>query len=123
MFGIRARSSAPVTTAGSRSRMRDRPPATVQIDSKVFTVVDMNEAGLIIEPYDGDLVVKQKVYFDLIMPIGDKDRAFRAEAIITRRDGQRLIGKFNDLRNDVRRAIQYVVAHRNAMLTGSAKPN
>jgi len=122
VLGTRGRNSATVTTAGSRARQRERPPATVKIDSKIFTVIDMNEAGLVIEPYDGDLVVKQRAYFDLIIPIGDKEHQFRAEVTVTRRDGERLIGKFNDLRSDARRAIQYVVAHRNAMAAGASKP-
>ncbi len=122
MLGSRGRSSASVTTAASRSRMRERP-ATVKIDSKVFTVIDMNEAGLVIEPYEGDLIVKQRVYFDLIIPVGETEAMFRAEAIVTRRDGNRLIGRFNDLRNDARRAIQYVAAHRNAPPPGAGKPN
>jgi hypothetical protein len=123
VFGSRSRKSAVTTTAGSRARQRDRPAATVKIDSKVFPVVDMNEAGLIVEPYDGDLVVKQRVYFDLIIPLGEKDEMFRAEATVMRRDGDRLIGKFNDLRKDARRAIQYIAAHRNAPLPGATKPN
>jgi hypothetical protein len=122
VLGFRGRTSASVTTAGSRARMRDRP-ATVKIDSKVFTVIDMNEAGLVIEPYEGDLIVKQRVYFDLIIPVGETEAMFRAEAIVTRRDGNRLIGRFNDLRNDARRAIQYVAAHRNAPPPGAGKPN
>jgi len=123
VFGTRGRTLDPVTTAASRSRMRDRPPATVKVDSKLYTVVDMNEAGFILEPYDGDLVVKQRVYFDLIIPVGEKDQAFPAQAIIMRRDGKRLIGKFVDLRKDAQRAIQYVVAHRVAMQPGAVKPD
>jgi hypothetical protein len=102
--------------------MRDRPPATVKIDSKIFTVINISEAGLVIEPYDGDLVVKQRVYFDLIIPVGEKDETFRAEAIITRREGNRVVGKFDNMRRDTLRAIQTVVAYRNAPMPAARRP-
>ncbi|MEJ0068651.1 MAG: hypothetical protein WDO24_07930 [Pseudomonadota bacterium] len=100
------------TTAGSRARSRDRPAATIKIDSKIFPVVDLNEAGFVIDSYEGDLVVKQRIYFDLIVPVGDKEEAYRAEATIMRLQGGRMIGRFNDLRRDAQRAIQTVMAHR-----------
>jgi hypothetical protein len=110
------------TTAASRSRLRDRPPATMKVDSKIYTVADIGEAGLVVEPYDGDLVPKQRVYFELIIPVGDKDQSYRAEATVIRVQDKRLIAKFNELRTDTRRAILYVVAHRSAMQTGASKP-
>jgi hypothetical protein len=106
------------TTAGSRSRVRDRPLATIKVDSKIYTVIDIGEAGLVLDPYDGDLVAKQKIYFELVIPVGDSDKSFRAEATVIRVENKRLTAKFGELRNETRRAIQYVVAHRIAM----AKP-
>jgi len=112
----RVRNVEVATTAGSRARLRDRPPASIKVDSKLYTVVDMSDAGIVVEPYDGDLVVKQRFHFDLILPINDKDQSFRCEATITRLQNKRLIAKFGELRSDCRRAIQYVIAHRNAAI-------
>jgi hypothetical protein len=109
------------TTAGSRARMRERTSATVKIDSKVFDVMDMSESGLVLDPYSGDLVAKQRFYFDLILPINDKEQVFRAEAMVIKVEGTRLVGKFIDLRRDAQRAIQYILAHRNAVIAGVAR--
>ena len=119
MFGSRNRTVE--TTAGSRARLRDRPPATVKIDSKVFDVIDMSESGFVLDPYSGDLVAKQRVYFDLILPVDDKEQVFRAEAMVVKIAGTRLVGKFIDLRRDAQRAIQYILAHRNAPIPGTAR--
>lgn len=119
MFGSRRREVE--TTAGSRARMRERTSATVKIDSKVFDVIDMNEAGLVLDPYSGDLVAKQRFYFDLIVPINDKEESFRAEAMVIKIEGTRLVGKFIGLRRDAQRAILYMLAHRNAVLAGPAR--
>jgi hypothetical protein len=117
--GVIGRRSRFETSAASRARTRDRAPATIKVDSKIYTVIDIGEAGLVVEPYDGDLVVKQRFYFELVIPVGDKDQAFRADATVIRVENKRLTAKFNELRNETRRAIQYVVAHRNAVIPGT----
>ena len=76
MLGMRGRNTIE-TTAGSRARMREGPPGQVKIDSKTFPVTDISESGVVIDGYTGDLIAKQRVYFDLILPVGEKDEAFR----------------------------------------------
>jgi len=105
------------TTAGSRSRMRERPPGQVKIDSKTFPVTDIGESGVVIDEYTGDLIAKQRVYFDLILPVGEKDEAFRCEASILKLEKGRMVAKFLDLRADARRVIRHIVAHRNAVIS------
>ncbi len=121
MLGIRGRNSVE-TTAGSRSRMRERPPGQVKIDSKTFEVTDISESGVVIDDFTGDLVVKQRVYFDLILPVGEKEESFRCEAAIVKLEKGRLVAKFLDLRNDARRVIRHIVAHRNAVIAAPVVP-
>jgi hypothetical protein len=110
------------TTAGSRARMREAPPGQVKIDSKSFSVTDISESGVVIDDFTGDLLVKQRIYFDLILPVGEKDESFRCEAMIVKLEKGRLVAKFLDLRNDARRVIRHIVAHRNAVIAPAAVP-
>jgi hypothetical protein len=113
VFGSRDRTAAPpATTAGSRQRTREGGAASVKIDSKVFPILDISESGFVIDEYQGDLVVKQRFYFDLVVPVGDKEQTYRTEALAVKVDGTRLVGKFLDARRDLQRAVQYVIAHR-----------
>jgi hypothetical protein len=102
--------------------MRDRPPGQVKIDSKTFYVTDISESGVVIDDYTGDLVAKQRVYFELILPVGEKDEAFRCEATIVKLEKTRMVAKFLDLRSDARRAIRHIVAHRNAVISAPVVP-
>jgi hypothetical protein len=124
VLGIRGRNTVD-TTAGSRARMRERAPGKVKIDSKTFEVTDISESGVVIDDYTGDLVARQRVYFDLILPVGgekEKEEAFRCEAAIVKLEKGRMVAKFLDLRNDARRVIRHIVAHRNAVITSAPMP-
>ena len=72
MLGVRGRNTIEAT-AGERARLRERPPGQVRIDSKTFPVTDISESGVVIDSFTGDLIVKQRVYFDLVLPVGEKD--------------------------------------------------
>lgn len=110
---MRGRNSGNVeTTAGSRARMREAPPGQVKIDSKTFSVTDINESGVVVDDCTSDLVLKQRIYFDLVLPVGEKEEAFRTEAVVVKLEKGRLVAKFLDLRNDARRAIRMIIAHR-----------
>jgi hypothetical protein len=104
-----------IETAGTRARNRDRPMATVKIDSKTCPVTDISEAGVVIDEYTGDLVVKQRIYFDLIVPVGEKEQDFRVEATIVKLEKGRMVAKFLDLRKDARRAILGILAQRQGI--------
>ena len=94
--------------------MRDAPPGQVKIDSKTFPITDINESGVVIDDFGGDLVPKQRIYFDLVLPVGEKEEAFRCEALIVKLEKGRLVAKYLDLRPDAKRAIRVLMAHRQA---------
>jgi hypothetical protein len=121
VLGIRGRNTIEAT-AGERARLRERPPGQVKIDSKTFPVTDISESGVVIDSFTGDLIVKQRVYFDLILPVGEKDESFRCEASIVKLEKGRLVAKFLDLRADARRVIRHIVAHRHAVVTAPVIP-
>jgi len=111
-----------VSFRGGRSANAEQGPArtgrslfreaAVKIDSKTYPITDINENGFIIEPFDGDLVPKQRVYFDLLIKVGDREDTYRAEATVIRTTNKTLVCRFNDLRRDASHALQRLVASR-----------
>ena len=97
--------------------------ATIKIDSKSYPVADINENGFIVEAYGGDLVPKQRVHFDLMIRLGEREEAYRVSATVIRTQNQTLVCRFDDLRRDAVRAIQALVASRlQRALPGQAVP-
>ncbi|MBI3514793.1 MAG: hypothetical protein HY060_12135 [Proteobacteria bacterium] len=113
MFGFRGRSSeaSSRTESGRQGRTLFRE-AAIKIDSKMYPILDINEQGFVVENYDGDLVPKQRVYFDLLIQLGEREEVYRTEAVVVRVSEKILVCRFEDQRKDAARAIQALIASR-----------
>ena len=123
MFGFRGRSSDASSRAesGRQGRTLARE-AAIKIDSKTYPILDINEQGFVVEHYEGDLVPKQRVYFDLLIQLGEREEVYRTEAVVVRvsqasnakgaATDKVLVCRFEDQRKDAARAIQMLVASR-----------
>ena len=116
MFGFRGRSSEASSQAAAAQRGRTGRAlyreAAIKIDSKTYPVVDINTQGFVVEHYEGDLVPKQRVYFDLLIQMGEREDMYRTEAVVVRVKDKILVCRFEDLRRDAHRAIEQLVASR-----------
>ena len=116
MFGFRGRSSDASSHAAAAQRGRTGRAlyreAAIKIDSKTYPVLDINTQGFVVEHYEGDLVAKQRVYFDLMIQLGDREDIYRTEAVVVRTKDKVLVCRFEDLRRDASRAIEQLVAAR-----------
>jgi hypothetical protein len=113
VLGFRGRPAGKsAQTEGGRGRAI-QPDASIRIDSKSYPVFNISEAGFVIEPYEGDLVAKQRVYFDLVVRLGEQERTFRAEGTVARVKDRSLACRFNDLRRDALFAVQQLIASRS----------
>ena len=112
MLGFRsarpAAAADPNRRAG-RALLRD---AAVKIDSKTYPVKDINEYGFVVEGYQGDLVPRQRVYFDLVIQLGEREDAYATDAVVVRNADHTLVCKFQDMRRDAQRALQALVSSR-----------
>jgi hypothetical protein len=79
---------------------------SVKIDSKTYPLRDLCLSGFMVEPYQGDLIEKQRVYLNLILNHGEHRAEFRTEALVVRIENNALVGRFTDLRRDAQRAIE-----------------
>jgi hypothetical protein len=86
--------------------------AAVKIDSKTYPVKDINELGFVVAHYQGDLVPRQRVYFDLLIQLGEREDAYAVDGLVVRTADRTLVCKFNDLRPDAKRALAQLVAIR-----------
>jgi hypothetical protein len=113
VLGFRGRPGGRSAQAeGGRGRVT-QPDASIQIDSKSYPVFNISEAGLVISPYEGDLVPKQRVYFDLVVRLGEQERSFRIEGTVAQVKDQSLACRFNDLRRDALHAVQQLIISRS----------
>ncbi len=97
--------------------------AAIKIDSKTYPVMDINELGFVIEHFDGDLVPRQRVYFELIIKLGEREQGFHVDALVVRTQNKTLVCRFHDLRRDALHAIQLLVASKaQRVLPGQAIP-
>lgn len=116
MFGF---SKKPAVAQDQRAAPRVAVPgALVRIDSKEFPIVNISVSGFLIAPYEGDLIVRQKLYLTLILPDGDKIMEFKTEARVARITPEGLGAYFIDLRVDARFAIEELLGR----LMGTAQP-
>jgi hypothetical protein len=116
VFGFRGRSSEASSQAAEAGRGRTGRAlyreAAIKIDSKTYPILDINPQGFVVEHYEGDLVAKQRVYFDLLIQLGEREEVYRTEAVVVRTAEKILVCRFEDLRRDAQRAIAQLVASR-----------
>jgi hypothetical protein len=116
VFGFRGRSSEAASQAAEAGRGRTGRAlyreAAIKIDSKTYPILDINLQGFVVEGYEGDLVAKQRVYFDLLIQLGEREEMYRTEAVVVRTTERILVCRFEDLRRDAQRAITQLVASR-----------
>ena len=116
MFGFRGRSSEASSQAAEAGRGRTGRAlyreAAIKIDSKTYPVLDINLQGFVVEHYEGDLVPKQRVHFDLLIQLGEREEVYSTEAVVVRTAEKILVCRFEDLRRDAQRAIAQLVASR-----------
>ena len=112
MFGRGRSSDASSRAESGRQGKASSPEVAIKIDSKTYPILDINEQGFVVENYDGDLVPKQRVYFDLLIQVGETEKAYRTEAVVIRISEKILVCRFEDQRKDAARAIQTLIASR-----------
>lgn len=115
--------AAPPPEPKSPSPRRHQPELkglSVKIDSKTHPLRDLSLAGFLIEPYEGDLVAKQRVYLNLILSDGQHQSEFRTVALVVRIENNVLVGRFIDLRRDAQRAIEALLG--DAAVRGMRQP-